>query len=1085
LAAGVAIAYWEPGWSLLTYWLVLTLILGVVASVLPSLSGLNRRAKWLVANNAFIVAFALATTQCAARRVISSTHLQYRGVHVAGVDSFTVGVGDSAADVRLETVAAAPPWTARIVRRSDTWTIEPLAGVEQLRLSPLSASGRPRALFVAQSGILRSADDWIAVVDPAGAVVDTLRLRARLVSARGDTFLLDPVSRDIGARYARRLRAGVALSSLDGRRAMPSPYERFVRAQSLSASDVVNGAEPGFAARYLGWLLPRSTTLLVAASPPYTLRGAAMSGDQLAVRDSALIEVRSGEASWRFELRERRREPSADPGLDLLFIRNPRPLDTPLPAGMSCRDGAACGAISLRRLPPPVAHIALDFAGFDPNRFGMLGRVEEEGDGVNVVLARQTYHLERGSRRPVAIPVTPLQPAVSLASNAVMARHANRYWVLLDASGTFGDDSWTILLIGLGLALLLWAIYSGVRASSPSGAALEPRDERWLTLGATAVIALLLARLIIGARVKFFSPYLERALDTAVGLWVAIAIVVVGLLSWSAWLPPLLANARALLGGQRSLRHALLAALRLPAMVWRAATAPRARVATTLTLAALACLGVARFDAVVRGVGTGLVVLSAWVTLAWVTAFAAPYFETFERGAWSVIEQLAPSNRLPAPRAGTAGSRGRARFEKWHSRIPELPVIAACLLAELALLPHTGAVIVGAAFVALAGALVIALRRRASGGVGAAPDYWSTFLGAALFAAVIGRLRSSSQSGSMAAFVLVVFVALVSVRIGRGVGARADALRVRPTAERSADWTETLVSSVLLVSPFLLLAPLMLIDMGLFLVVVVPIGFATLLAAGRSVAGWRLAAPAAAALLLFGVLTPRVLFPSVRAIRDADSHAAQAAAFQQMTEVFGLPVPIVRQSMDRVAARSVATADRGLAEALLIAAKPGGARDLLVPSIEQIWGGRTYASAGLWGSGLGRAAIGGRGVAESVSYAEDSFSVFVLAEHGMLGGLLVLALYLLLTLAVGSTAMSGSALTPGAYRASRALFLVATLVVAIPAAYVALSNLGVVPITGQNMPFLGLNAWSDVALCAGVVGILVTGAVRRSYEAVR
>jgi hypothetical protein len=48
------------------------------------------------------------------------------------------------------------------------------------------------------------------------------------------------------------------------------------------------------------------------------------------------------------------------------------------------------------------------------------------------------------------------------------------------------------------------------------------------------------------------------------------------------------------------------------------------------------------------------------------------------------------------------------------------------------------------------------------------------------------------------------------------------------------------VSSALLVAPLALLAPLMFIDMGLFLVVVVPVGFATLLAAGRRVAGWRL-----------------------------------------------------------------------------------------------------------------------------------------------------------------------------------------------------------------------------------------------------
>jgi cell division protein FtsW (lipid II flippase) len=204
-----------------------------------------------------------------------------------------------------------------------------------------------------------------------------------------------------------------------------------------------------------------------------------------------------------------------------------------------------------------------------------------------------------------------------------------------------------------------------------------------------------------------------------------------------------------------------------------------------------------------------------------------------------------------------------------------------------------------------------------------------------------------------------------------------------------------------------------------------------------------------------------------------------------MTQLFGVRLPFVSTSMDRVAARSVATSDRLLAEQLLISAKPGQARDLLIPSIEQIWGGTTYASAGFWGSGLGQAVVGGRGVAEPVSYAENTFSVFVLAEHGAFGGLLVLALYLLLTIAVGTTAMAGSTEAPAAYRASRALFLVATLIIAIPASYVALSNLGVVPITGQNMPFLGLNAWSDVAICAGVVGILITGAVRRAHELAR
>ena len=1093
LVTGMALTYWQPQWPLLGYWLLLSIGLGVAISTLPALSGLGRRARWLLAVNAAIVAFALATTQFAARRAISSTHLEYRGVHLVGVSGFTVGANmddasDGGVDVRLERVTSAPPWSARIRRADSGWTIEPLDGVEQLRLGPMPAPRREHRFDIAQSAILSSPDDWVALVDPAGSVVDTLRLRAgRLVSARADTFLLRAVDRAIETRYARALRTGVALSALDGRRATPSPYERFVRVQTLAPRDVVNGSEQTTVARYVSWAFPADQRLLVAASPPYRLAARGQGGGLLSFRDSASVEVRSGDAVWRFELRERRREPSADVGLDLLFVRNPRPMDTPLPTGVSCQEGVACGAISLRRLPPPVAHVALDFAGFDPHRFGLLGRVQQDGRGFTVVLARQSYRVERGAPRPVAIPVTALRqnddgrPGVSLAGES---RGPGKNWVLLAASGAFGDDMSTIVLVGIGLALVLAAIYAGVQAATAGGRALPVYDERWLCLGVTAVLALLLTRVIIGARVAFFAPFLARGIDTAVGMWVAIAIVVVGLLSWPAWVPPLLTGARAISNGQISLRRLVIGLVRLPVVAARGASSRRVRTTTLFTVLALGFLGLARPGAVAGGVGAGIVVLLAWISLAWVAAFASPYFETFERGAWSVVEQLAPSDRLASTASAGERKGWTGRLENWCTRIPELPIIAACLAAEVALLPGLAGPSLVGAIALLAAAVIVARRRRSSGLVSALPDYWGALAGAMVFVVVIASMRLRSENGSMAAFVLIVLVALVSVRIGRGVGARIDAATRRGNGSRG-DWSEVTLSSALLAAPLLLLAPLMAIDMGLFLVVVLPVGFATLLAAGRQVAGRRLAAPLAAFVLLFVLLTPRVLFPSVRAIRDADSHASRAAAFDDMTRLLGVRLPLVSKSMDRVAARSVATADQPLAEALLISAKAGPARDLLIPSIEQIWGGRTYASAGFWGGGLGQAVVGGRGVAESVSYAENTFSVFVLAEHGVFGGVLVLALYLLLTVAVGATAMSGSAETPGAYRASRALFLVATLIVAIPAAYVALSNLGVVPITGQNMPFLGLNAWSDVAICAGIAGILVTGAIRRTHEVAR
>ncbi|NNL66780.1 MAG: hypothetical protein HKP30_11090 [Myxococcales bacterium] len=45
----------------------------------------------------------------------------------------------------------------------------------------------------------------------------------------------------------------------------------------------------------------------------------------------------------------------------------------------------------------------------------------------------------------------------------------------------------------------------------------------------------------------------------------------------------------------------------------------------------------------------------------------------------------------------------------------------------------------------------------------------------------------------------------------------------------------------------------------------------------------------------------------------------------------------------------------------------------------------------------------------------------------------------------------------------------------LPAAYVAASNLALVPLTGQNMPFLGLNSWADVVLVAGLATAILSG----------
>jgi hypothetical protein len=1064
---GAGIAYWQPHFPLLVYWLVLATGLGIAISTVKALVGLRQRAKWLVVTNAVIVAFALATTQLAARRAISSTHLRYQGVLLEGVPSFTIGAGGSDVDVRLQSIADAPaPWSIRVSKGDSGWTVEPLAGIEQLRLSTQMSVGGRRHLRVAQSTILRAADEWVAIVDPSGAVVDTLRLepqgrRYTLRSSARNEFLLAPINSTIEARYRRQLRTGASLSALDGQRAAPSPYERFVRVQELPAGDVVNDVRLSAGERALAaltWLpasLRPARPLIVSASPPFMLRGAGVRQGGLTFRDSVLVEVRNGETLWRFQLKPWRREPSADVGLGLFFVRNPRPLDTPLPAGVNCMQGAACGAISLRRLPPPIAHVSLDFAGFDPARYGMLGRVEEDRDGFSVVFPRRTVRVERSAHRPVAVPVTTV---ASLTDERARPAGAGSHWVLLGASGISADDVWKILFIGFGLALLLAAIYASIASAQTAAVTIGGLREKSLSVGITAVLALLVARVIVGARVAFFAPFYERGIETAVGMWVAIAVVAVGLLSWSAWLPPLLASSANAIAGHLSVRRMLSGLAHLPRALIALGSSARARVPALLTVAALGCLGLATPVAVLEGVGIGAIVLLAWVCVAWIAAFAGPHIDTFERGAWSVVEHLPPREA--------------------SSRIPELPIILACFAAEFALFfPRFSAV--AAAVVVTAALYVIRRRRHSPSGADAQrPDHLAVLLGVSCFVLAVASLRGSSENGSMAAFLLVVLVALASVRIGRGVTSAANTASPAQPGGR-------LGLSLLLLVPLVFLLPLALIDMGLFLVMLTPIGFATLLAVGHGIGTRHLVLPILAFALLFGVLARQVLFRSVDEIREGDSHAAKAAAFDRMTRVFGIRPGPIADPLDRVAARSVARADRQVAEELLVAAEPGPARDLLIPSIEQIWGAAAYAGAGPLGVGLGQAVIGGRGVAEAVSYAENTFSVFVLAEHGAVGGLLVLALYLLLVGAVGVMALSGAAETPASYRASRALFLVAALIVAVPASYVALSNLGLVPITGQNMPFLGLNAWSDVAICAGVVGILITGAIRGVEEMAR
>ena len=737
LAGGIGMAVWKPAWPLLTYWLWYALFLGLWISATPTLHGLRERARWLVVLNAVVVFAGLLSTQVAARRAISAIHLRYDGVLVENATALTIGSGADSLDIQLPAASATQqPWAIQLTNTSSGWRIQPLAGVEEIRVGAHRTGvlgaffGRARDDDVVLGSVALQHDGDVAIVaDSAGRAIDTLTLHAGdeppAIRSRVARYDLASPSSQLEGRYELGMRGGFRLASLSGPRSSSSAYEHFIRVRRRDQS--LGEVSP----------LPR---YLVTAAAPFTVRGTAAAARQVSFRDSAAVEVRQGEMRWTFTLRNWRRAPSANPGLALFFTRNPRPPDSPLPAGVNCPPNAACGALSLRRLPAPIAHVSLDEVGFDATRFGLLGMLASDADGVVLSLPRQSIRIPKGSQRPTAVPVVRLD---STQRDASAAPGQPRSWVLLSASGALGDESVKLWLIGGGLSLLLIAVSVGVAKTRITPRIDSPRDEHVIGVGITAILGLLVARLIIGARVAFFPPFLSRGIETAVGMWVAVALVTLALLSWAEWMPALLVRARHALNGRAS----LALAIRAP----RHAGSPHRNLSFMLIAVGIGCLAYASPAAVIKGLVTGALVLLAWVTVAWITAFASPMFETFERGAWSVVEQLAPQRGV----------------RRWWDAIPESWLIAACLCAELALRwPRSLALV---SLLVIAAALISRRGRRT-------PDPVAAAAGAALFTLGVALNAAVSENGSMAAFVLVVFVALASVRIGRAVQGRlADA----------------------------------------------------------------------------------------------------------------------------------------------------------------------------------------------------------------------------------------------------------------------------------------------------------------------
>lgn len=145
----------------------------------------------------------------------------------------------------------------------------------------------------------------------------------------------------------------------------------------------------------------------------------------------------------------------------------------------------------------------------------------------------------------------------------------------------------------------------------------------------------------------------------------------------------------------------------------------------------------------------------------------------------------------------------------------------------------------------------------------------------------------------------------------------------------------------------------------------------------------------------------------------------------------------------------------------------------LIEAIEQNWRMMNYASEGGWtGVGYGNAPIHRSTTFHNITLSDLVFSVYVLAEHGALGGLALLALYLLIFIAALRMGWSTLRMEPLRLTLVTAL----ALMIVFPALYMAAANVNQGIFTGQDLPLLGLRSNSDV-IRSGIVLMLMVGAL--------
>jgi hypothetical protein len=961
-----------------------------------------------------------------------------QGFHADGVElpvradsALRIGVGDGL-DVRFAPGAdSLDEWRMVIRRAPEGFAVDSIAGVEILQQRShhwlagfWDVAMRYDPSWVDKSGAELVADGSEAVARSNAAATHTFR-----IIRDGNTLALDWN----GVARAPLVPGGSSLTS--AQRAAAERLKRALRTGLPLRSLAWNSIPDTAAARHLvlvmrylppdngSWIgfvhpLRPPTFRLAAADDRWTVSGRDSSAAPIVLAPNDTVRLVAHGEHWAFALENRRVSENQRPAVAVRFVRAPRSLLAWMPPASICAPAERCTLVSSTRLPPTIPHFDLSRFGLDTARYSVLGRVTMLPDSI----------IFRTASRVFSAPYD-VTFAVPAKTADVRSSAAYLFRVTRVAQGKFNSLVATLLAM-----LLATFVFARLVARSPAAKARLMADSieaRTAWALANILTVLFGIRLVLGFRVSYAAPYHPRGADSAIGLWLATVALTALLLLWKSWVPLLVAGLQRL--------EALL--MRRTAPAWPAVPA----------------LGGASFEVVLPA----CIALALLIYLRPAALRGAGFVVAALALIWAFLEYLrADVGQTSGTPASALGAPPIAR-PWWLYTLP----VAALLVALSAVSRITGGLMVIVSLVFIAplcwalGAFAPPVFRRALNVATGGRGVWLVLL---LFLTAADLILFMLQVASPTVlFAALVFLFLLAVRLGRWVGSIAWL--------DGANVAKLLAYGVLLAGAFIATTA----DVGLGLVFGLPLMLTFVVAVGIDrIGAWGRVGLAA---LVVGstLLAIPVLQPEMPPMDTLDP-AGASRAFDELGGPLRKFAP-ARAAVAHAVVRGLAGRHAGDLERLLPLASPSPAREEIVPALEQIWGGRAYSAGRNYGEGLASPTVIGRGVPEPVSDAENTFAVYVMAEHGFYGALVVLGLYMMLNIAVLPLlfAMRRKAVAASGDNGAVAMTVGGILAITIPALYVAASNIGVVPLTGQNMPILGLNAWSDVLLSSALVSAVL------------